>query len=128
MTHGSERGKWYGAWCAYLTALLEERRLNPTDFATLVGDQQNNVWRYQRGFVKAPLKKLETWATRLRLDEAERSKFIRLGRLSHASKEIRDEIELLRQDNAALRAQLGATRDLLEQQGVDTSSLDHEVV
>lgn len=123
MATDSTHGKWYGAWSAYLAALLEERKLNPSDFAVLVGDRQNNVWQYLRGVIRPPLAKLELWARRLKLDEAEKAKFIRLGRLGHAPKEVRDEIERLRGALGNARAELDALRQLLAQHGIDTSGV-----
>jgi transcriptional regulator with XRE-family HTH domain len=119
----AQRGKWYGPWCSFLVSLLDERKLNPSDFAALVGDRQNNVWQYLRGIIRPPLKKLDLWARRLKLDDAERAKFIRMARLAHAPQEIRDEIESLRNAQAATAAQLAATRKVLQDLGVDVSGL-----
>lgn len=123
MSKDAEHGKWYTAWCAYFQSLLDERKLNPSDFATLVGNKQNNIWRYLNGHVRPPLKSLALWGRRLHLDEAEQEKFMRLGRLAYASQEIRDELNELRKDRASARAELESLKRLLQQQGVDLSSL-----
>lgn len=123
MATDNTHGKWYGTWSAYLAALLEERKLNPSDFAVLVGDRQNNVWQYLKGVIRPPLAKLELWSRRLKLDEAERTRFIRLGRLGHAPKEVREEIDRLRNALAASRAEHDALRQLLTEHGIDTSGV-----
>lgn len=118
MSKPSTQGKWYGPWCSYFVALLEERRLNPTDFALLIGDRQNNVWQYMRGIIRPPLKKLEMWARRLKLDDKERTKFIRLARMAHAPADLRIEMEELRSTNLANRAELAALHKLLAEHGL----------
>ena len=123
MTTDGQRGKWYGPWCSFLAALLDERKLNPSDFAALVGDRQNNVWQYLNGVIRPPLKKLDHWSRRLKLDDSERSKFIRLARLAHAPQELRDEIDALRNSQAATMAELAAVRKVLQDLGVDLSGL-----
>lgn len=104
MSKDTQAGKWYGPWAAYLHALMEERRLNPSDFAVLVGDQQNNIWNYLHGVIRPPIKKLDMWARRMQLDENEHKKFIHLGKLGHTDPEIVKEIEDLKRSRDALRA------------------------
>ena len=119
MKTDTTRGKWYGPWCSKFASLLEERRLNPSDFALLAGDRQNNVWQYLRGVIRPPLQKLDIYAKKLKLDDRERAKFIKLGRLAHAPQEIREEMELLRNTQEELRAELLTMKDHLRQLGVD---------
>lgn len=123
MSKEADHGKWYTAWCAYFQSLLDEREMNPSDFAALVGNRQNNIWRYLNGHVRPPLKSLALWSRRLHLDDAERERFMRLGKLAYASQEIRDELNELRKERASARAELDALKRLLEKQGVDLSGL-----
>jgi|ERR1043165_6240681 transcriptional regulator with XRE-family HTH domain len=123
MSTDGDKGKWHGPWCTFFASLLDERKLNPTEFAMLVNDRQNNVWQYLNGVIRPPLKKLENYAKRLKLDDAERAKFIRLGRIAHAPQEVRDELAALRSDNQTLRSELDTMRDHLRQLGVDPDGL-----
>lgn len=108
MSTDAKRGKWYGAWCAYFTALLEERGLNPSSFAVLVDDLQNNIWNYEHGVSRPKLEKLDRWSRKLKLDEAEHAKFIRLARWAHLRPELRQEMEEMRRRIEELERRLRA--------------------
>lgn len=123
MSTDAEHGKWYTAWCAYFQSLLEERKLNPSDFAALVGNRQNNIWRYLNGDVRPPLKSLAMWSQRLHLDDSERENLIRLGKLAYAPPEVREELALMRKQYSIARAEIDGLKRFLEQQGVDLSNL-----
>lgn len=123
MSTDADQGKWYSAWCAYFQSLLDERELNPSDFAALVGTRQSNIWRYLNGKVRPPLKSLAPWSQRLHLDAHEKEKFIRMGKLAWASQEVREELSQLRKDLAVARAELDALKRLLEEHGVNLSGL-----
>lgn len=123
MSTDADRGKWYSAWCAYFQSLLDEREMNPSAFAALVGTRQSNIWRYLNGKVRPPLRSLAPWSQRLHLNDHEKAKFIRLGKLSYASPEVREELSQLRKEVALVREANAALKRLLEEQGVDLSSL-----
>lgn len=123
MSTDEGKGKWHGPWCTYFASLLDERKLNPTDFSLLVNDLQNNIWQYLNGLIRPPLNKIDLFAKKLKLDEAERAKFIRLARLAHSPDAVQDELGSLRADNAALRAQLHTICNHLRQLGIDPDSL-----
>ncbi len=96
MSTEAKRGRYYGAWCSYLRALMEENMLRPAQFAETLREKRNNLTQYMSGQVRPPVKKLEPWARALNLTESERAKFIRLGLLEWAPKEVREEMETLR--------------------------------
>lgn len=123
MQKGQTHGKWHGPWCTYFQALLDERGLNPSDFAALSGEPQHNVWRYLNGIIRPPVKKLPAWSRKLDLDDAEAEKFRRLAVIAHASPELRAEVDELRHNLAAQRTQNKAIIQLLREHGVDTSAL-----
>lgn len=116
MSTNVRRGKWYSPWCSYLAAMLEERRLNPSDFALLVDDTQTNIWQYLRGIIRPPLAKVEAWSRKLRLDDDERIKFIRLAKLGHAHPDIIAELDELRRSRDKL---VDGFRSFLLSQGHD---------
>jgi transcriptional regulator with XRE-family HTH domain len=119
----SVKGKWHGPWCAYFAALLEERKLTPSEFALLVNDRQNNVWQYLNGVIRPPLQKLALFARKLKLNDSERVKFIRLGRLAHSPEEVQRELAELRAENLSLRSELDTIRNHLSKLGVDLSGI-----
>lgn len=123
MSTEAKRGKWYSPWCTYFQSLLDERHLNPSDFAAISGNRQNNIWRYLNGDVRPPRKDLSLWCHRLHLDESERAKFIRLGELAWAPAEVRAEISHLRDTIATLRTEQAAIRRLLKERGVELPGL-----
>lgn len=122
-TDAKRKGKWFSPWAEYFSALLSERKLNDYDFAKLADDAQPTIWQYLNGDIRPPLKKLEHFAHKLRLDSSEKSKFLRLARLAHAPSEVQEELRILRRERDDAKAELAALRKVLTDQGVDLSSL-----
>lgn len=116
MSTEAKRGRYYGAWCAYLKAIMEERLMKPAQFADFLKERRNSMTQYTSGQVRPPLGKLEPWSKRLSLTEPERLRFIRLAHLEWAPKPVRDELESLRR--RAERVE-GLLRALLVRHGED---------
>lgn len=115
----SRRGKFYGAWAEYFSALLSERKLNEYDFARLTGISQPGCWQYLNGGIKPPLDKLELFAQRLHLDPSEKAKFFRLAQLAHSHPNIEREWLLMKRERDDALAEIAALRQMLADGGVD---------
>jgi transcriptional regulator with XRE-family HTH domain len=118
-TDAKRKGKWHSPWAVYFSSLLSERKLNDYDFAKLTDDAQPTIWQYINGDIRPPLKKLELFAHKLRLDPAEKAKFIRMGRLAHALPEVQAELARLQRERDDAVAELAALRKILLDNGLE---------
>jgi len=118
MSKKASKGKFYGAWSAFLNTLMEKRRLKPKQFATLLKEKHNNISQYLSGIIRPPITKLSAWSERLDLTSAEKDEFIRLAELEYTPKNIRDELDRLASDLTKVK---GVARNALRRLGVNPS-------
>lgn len=109
--------KHHSAWCAYMSFLLKERKLNQSSFADLLRIKPQVVQTYISGRSKPPLEELSHWCETLKLSKAESEKMRWLALESYTPSVVWEKIAALdldvanlRQEKVELSAEIGKLR------------------